>query len=133
VKGLRLELLTTSELLDVRDYVDTLLKQRVGNERREIEKTLARISEATHDRTQPGRSASKLRGRKVPPKYRDVKTGETWSGRGATPRWLRALMKQGRKLEDFAIGKESRKKKPPARKRASTGKRTAKRRMARGK
>lgn len=29
--------------------------------------------------------------------------GETWSGRGLTPRWLATLLAQGQKKEDFAI------------------------------
>ena len=29
--------------------------------------------------------------------------GETWSGRGLTPRWLSALLAQGRAKEEFAI------------------------------
>jgi DNA-binding protein H-NS len=29
--------------------------------------------------------------------------GETWSGRGLTPRWLTALLAQGRTKEEFAI------------------------------
>jgi DNA-binding protein H-NS len=40
----------------------------------------------------------------VPAKYRGP-GGETWAGRGARPRWLTALIKQGRKLEEFAIDK----------------------------
>lgn len=45
-----------------------------------------------------------LRGRKVKPKYRnpDKKT-ETWAGRGLQPRWLRAALKKGKRLSDFAI------------------------------
>jgi DNA-binding protein H-NS len=38
----------------------------------------------------------------VPPKYRGPK-GDTWAGRGATPLWLVALLKKGRKKEAFAI------------------------------
>lgn len=30
-------------------------------------------------------------------------TGETWSGRGATPKWLLELMEQGRKREEFLV------------------------------
>jgi DNA-binding protein H-NS len=45
-----------------------------------------------------------LRGQKVVPKYRGP-AGETWAGRGQRPRWLVALMKQGRKLDEFAIEK----------------------------
>lgn len=38
----------------------------------------------------------------VPAKYHGP-NGETWSGRGLTPRWLAALVTQGKKKEDFAI------------------------------
>src|SRR2546427_8551722 len=48
------------------------------------------------------RISSSLKGRKVPPKYRS-RSGETWAGRGAKPRWLVAAMKKGRKMEDFLI------------------------------
>lgn len=41
--------------------------------------------------------------RKVAPKYRDSATGQTWSGRGLQPNWLKAALKSGRKLEDFAL------------------------------
>jgi len=34
----------------------------------------------------------------VPMKYRDDKTGQTWTGRGRAPKWL-----EGRKKEDFLI------------------------------
>jgi DNA-binding protein H-NS len=47
--------------------------------------------------------ASKLRGRKVKPMYKNPKTGETWSGRGRTAGWLAALEKAGRKREQFLI------------------------------
>jgi len=40
---------------------------------------------------------------KVAPKYRNPATGDTWSGRGLKPNWLRAALESGRKLEDFAI------------------------------
>jgi DNA-binding protein H-NS len=41
---------------------------------------------------------------KVAPKYRDPGSGQTWSGRGLQPRWLREAMAAGRTLSDFAIG-----------------------------
>lgn len=40
---------------------------------------------------------------KVPAKYRDTSTGETWSGRGLQPRWLKAALAAGKRLEDFAV------------------------------
>ena len=33
--------------------------------------------------------------------------GETWAGRGARPRWLTALIKEGRKIDEFAINKSA--------------------------
>lgn len=42
-------------------------------------------------------------GGKVAPKYRNTETGETWSGRGLQPKWLKAALTKGRKLSDFAV------------------------------
>ena len=47
---------------------------------------------------------SKLKGRKVKPKYRNPgKRSETWTGRGRMPLWLVALVKKGKKPDDFLI------------------------------
>jgi DNA-binding protein H-NS len=51
----------------------------------------------------PRKAQSKPGGRKVAPKYRDQSTGDTWSGRGLQPRWLKAALAAGRKLSDFAV------------------------------
>lgn len=45
---------------------------------------------------------SKSTGKAVAPKFRGP-NGETWSGRGLSPRWLTSLIAQGQKKEDFAI------------------------------
>lgn len=42
-------------------------------------------------------------GGKVAPKYRDPASGNTWTGRGLQPRWLRDALAGGRKLGDFTI------------------------------
>jgi DNA-binding protein H-NS len=47
--------------------------------------------------------ASSVKGRTVAPKYRGP-NGETWTGRGVTPRWMAALIAQGRTKEEFSIG-----------------------------
>jgi DNA-binding protein H-NS len=39
----------------------------------------------------------------VAAKYRNSETGETWSGRGKSPKWLAALEAAGRKREEFAV------------------------------
>jgi DNA-binding protein H-NS len=40
---------------------------------------------------------------KVAAKYRNADTGETWSGRGLQPNWLKAAIASGRSLSDFAV------------------------------
>jgi len=42
-------------------------------------------------------------GGKVAAKYRNASTGESWSGRGLQPRWLKAAIASGRKIVDFAV------------------------------
>lgn len=50
-------------------------------------------------------TARKRRTKKVPIKYRGPHRGDTWTGRGKTPRWLAALIADGKKKEDFLISK----------------------------
>ncbi len=40
---------------------------------------------------------------KVAAKYLDKATGATWSGRGLKPKWLKAALDAGAKIEDFAV------------------------------
>ena len=42
-------------------------------------------------------------GSKVAAKYRNAATGEAWSGRGLQPKWLKAALAAGRKIEEFAV------------------------------
>jgi DNA-binding protein H-NS len=87
-------------LLTLRGEID----KRLGEKRSELEKQLSRLGAEGGASSRGRRSA--MKGRKVPPKYRGP-GGETWAGRGARPRWLAALLKQGRKIEDFAIDKSA--------------------------
>lgn len=40
---------------------------------------------------------------KIAAKYRNIATGEAWSGRGLQPKWLKAALASGQTLEDFAV------------------------------
>jgi DNA-binding protein H-NS len=42
-------------------------------------------------------------GGKVPAKYRDPATGQSWSGRGLHPTWLKQALAGGAKLTDYLI------------------------------
>jgi DNA-binding protein H-NS len=51
--------------------------------------------------TQPARSAAA--GKKVAAKYRNADTGESWTGRGLQPKWLKTALASGKQLSDFTI------------------------------
>lgn len=51
----------------------------------------------------PAASPKASGGAKVAPKYRNAATGDTWSGRGLQPNWLKAALAAGRKLDEFKV------------------------------
>ena len=103
--------MTVDQLFTLRDGIDKVLSEK----RVELQRSLQQLSGWTGGaktsptgKRGPGRPSgggSSLRGKKVEPKYRNPDNhAETWAGRGATPRWLRALLDAGHKVEQFAIG-----------------------------
>ena len=92
-------------LLGLRADVDRLLAERG----RDLQQQLALLGvEGGKRRGRPAGGAgrvSELKGKSVPPKYRGP-GGETWAGRGATPRWLKALLDEGHSIEEFLIGRK---------------------------
>ncbi|MFN9503549.1 MAG: H-NS family nucleoid-associated regulatory protein [Rubrivivax sp.] len=50
----------------------------------------------------PGAPRGPRAGGKVAAKYRDD-AGNTWSGRGLQPKWLKAAIASGKQLSDFAV------------------------------
>lgn len=61
------------------------------------------VADLTIKPTRQGKSAPAEGVRKVAPKFCDPATGDAWSGRGLQPKWLRAALANGRKIEEFAI------------------------------
>ena len=53
-----------------------------------------------------GRRQGRKLGR-VPPKYRNPKTGETWSGRGRTARWIVQAEQEGKSRDKFLVRERS--------------------------
>jgi DNA-binding protein H-NS len=91
LKGMNVE-----ALLSLRDQID----KRLLELRAELQMQLAALDGQPKGKAL--RVSGSLKGRKVPPKYRS-RSGETWAGRGAKPRWLVAALKKGRKIDDFLI------------------------------
>ena len=92
-------------LLSLRAAVEAALNERA----RDLERQIALLNGSGAGGKKRGRPAgagagwtSAMKGVKVPPKYQGP-GGETWAGRGATPLWLKALVKEGHSVEEFAI------------------------------
>lgn len=116
-----------SNLIEIQNQIEKLQKQATEIKTKEFQKTVQEIRAKmqafgiTLKDLQPGKGrggkvkvktsvsakrsgagAKKKSNSVVAAKYQGP-NGETWSGRGLTPRWLAALVAQGRKKEDFAI------------------------------
>jgi len=88
---LNLSAMSVDALMKLRDAINKILDRKAN----ELRSQLSRLGGAAERK-------SRLKGRKVPPKYRSP-SGETWAGRGVRPRWLVAALKRGKKMEDFLI------------------------------
>ena len=97
-KPSNLSAMSIDQLLTLRAKVERILTRRAAQLRDELSKLSG---------TNRKVGGSSLKGWRVPVKYRD-KSGNTWAGRGAQPRWLRERLKAGAKLDDFAVGKKRR-------------------------
>jgi DNA-binding protein H-NS len=106
VAKINLSRMDVQALIDLRKQVEgTLVSQRST-----LERQLAALGGSIASiggKVARGGRGSALKGKKVAPKYRNP-DGETWAGRGATPRWLKAAIKEGKKLESFLIDKSAR-------------------------
>lgn len=118
-----------SNLVDIQNQIEKLQKQASEIKTREFDKTVQDIREKMQafgitikdlqaatpkkQRKVKGKSAAAVRGRKpgakssqagtvVAAKYRGP-NGETWSGRGLTPKWLALLLEQGKTKDEFLI------------------------------
>ena len=99
--GVNLKDMDVNALLELRGEVDRRLTERERDLQRQIGLLGKGVRQVGRPVARAGRGSA-LRGVKVPSKYRGPE-GETWAGRGATPRWLTALLKQGHSIEDYAI------------------------------
>jgi len=87
--------MSVDQLLKLRADVEQVLTRRAAQLRDDLSKL------SGHNKKVGG---SSLKSRKAPVKYRD-RSGNTWAGRGAQPRWLREKLEAGAKLKDFAVDK----------------------------
>lgn len=104
-----------SNLADLLAQRAALEKQIVETQRAERAQAVAQIRElmaqyglgladiGSKAAAAPQRAKVQKAASKVAAKYRDKSTGQTWSGRGLQPNWLKAALATGRSLADFAV------------------------------
>ena len=98
--------MSVDALIEMRDNIGKILSDKVGD----LQRQLAALGDGgwiNSGKKAVGRpKGSSLKGKKVAPKYRNpTNWSETWAGRGATPRWMAAAIKTGKKKADFLIHK----------------------------
>lgn len=114
-----------TNLVDIQSQIEKLQKQASQIKAKEFDKTVHEIREKMHAfgitvkdlqsakvaKGKAARDPAKKRAAgngkmaaatTVPAKYRGPE-GQTWSGRGLTPRWLKSLIELGRQKEEFSI------------------------------
>jgi DNA-binding protein H-NS len=98
------------ELWRLHEELTKILAEKIGAEKRELEKRLSQLNRAGQigEAAIPSEDIKVDRQRrkypKVLPKYHNPSAlTETWSGRGKQPRWLVAALQSGHKLEEFRI------------------------------
>jgi DNA-binding protein H-NS len=104
----KLTVASLQELLAQKEAIDREIETTQKQARIEaISKVKALMSEygltANDLNTKSVSKAGARVGGKVAVKYRDSSTGDTWSGRGLQPKWLKAALAAGKNIRDFAV------------------------------
>jgi DNA-binding protein H-NS len=101
MKSDNLKLLAVDELWALHERVIAELTSKIAAEKRTLDERLRRLGTAREG------SQIKVVRRpypKVLPKYQNPQNAaETWAGRGKQPRWVRAQLRSGKKLDDLRI------------------------------
>ena len=99
---------TLKEMIAQKEALELQIKEATTKGRTEAIEQVRALMEANGLKLSDlgGRATTKSKssgGTKVAAKYRNTSTGESWSGRGLQPRWLKAALASGQKLTDFAV------------------------------
>jgi DNA-binding protein H-NS len=96
-------LMSVDELWTFYQKVGEILAEKITSELQHLQRRLALLKPEVSP--EANRGAFKCRaGSTVPPKYRNPEQpSETWVGRGRQPRWLKAQLGLGKRLEDLMI------------------------------
>lgn len=96
-----LKLMSVDQLWTLHEELVAELSRKIAAEKATLEQRLRKLGFADGN-VKLNRSHRPYP--KVLPKYQNPKNpAETWAGRGKRPHWLRALLRSGKKLDDFRI------------------------------
>jgi DNA-binding protein H-NS len=102
MKSHDLESMSIDELWALHLEVSALLEGRIAAEKNQLEERLQRLQASGV--SNGGQRRERRPYPQVFPKYRNpAKPFETWAGRGKQPRWLKAQLQSGKKIDDFRI------------------------------
>ena len=99
---------TLKDLLAQKAAIEKQIEEAARSERSDavakVKSLMAEYGLSISDLSARGVAKGGLRnGPKVAAKYRNDSTGDSWSGRGLRPNWLKAALAAGKKLEDFSV------------------------------
>ena len=98
------ETLTFDQQRDALNQLQGAHDRSRSAKRRELEEQLAALGYgAPKRRGRPRRIEGGRRRGAVKAKYRDPKTGETWSGRGRMATWLKTKQDAGERIEKYLV------------------------------
>jgi DNA-binding protein H-NS len=110
-----LKSMSFEDLIELRGTLEQMISRKAMSAKRELQDKLAALESLTESSNGQKKRRGVLSGTKVAPKYRNPKDrSQTWSGRGRTPLWLQAMIKQGHKVDEFAIRSAAAEAKPAA-------------------
>ena len=96
-----LEAMSLDQLWSLHEELVVELGRKIALEKSKLEERLRIISSGA---AQKSTTHERRPYPKVLPKFRNPRNPkETWAGRGKQPRWLRAQLRSGKKLDDFRI------------------------------
>lgn len=102
-----LQALSYKELRDLHVRIADEIEARKQAEKSDVQKKVRElVANAGFDIEEivGAPNGKSLKGRKIPPKYRNPKNPEeTWTGRGRQPKWLVQELARGRSLKSFLI------------------------------
>ncbi|MBE0471201.1 MAG: H-NS histone family protein [Methyloprofundus sp.] len=98
--------LSVTELQQMMQNVELALKEKQDSQRKDVYAQIRALAASVGATVEifDAKEKKMRKSAKVAPKYRNPDNADiTWTGRGVTPKWMRALLEAGRDKTDFLI------------------------------